>query len=157
MAEETPIINILTARLDGKLARQIYNEYQDRLREIKYLLLERDNFRPLRDDIKTVEILLALSIFNKRVIASFDAAVKFHKTVANTGESSAIRMGSFDLDDSERRKLSSVTMSYRGLMERFQIPQFVMTYETTWEFLQRVQDLRGGTTSEPTASSEDSE
>jgi hypothetical protein len=145
MAKEAPIINALTARLDGKLARQIYSEYQNRLREVTFLLSERDVFISLRREIRTIEILLALSIFNKRVIANFDAAVKFHITVSETGDSSTIRMGGFDLDDSERRKLSSVALSYRSLMKRFQIPEFVMTYETTWEFLQKIQDLKRGT------------
>lgn len=157
MPKESPIINNLTAGLDGKLARQIYNEYQDRLRQIRFLVFERDSFSSLRDEMKTVEILLALSIFNKRVIANFDAAIKFQSTVAETGETSTVRMGRFDLDDAERRRLLSVVAAYRKLMDRFQIPAEVMIYDRTWEFLRRVRDLQLGISLDPLPNSEESE
>ena len=78
MAKKSPLINILTYNLDFKLARQIFNEYESRLKDVKYLITQFKTYKVLEEDLKTVELLLALSIFHKRVIANLDAALKFY-------------------------------------------------------------------------------
>jgi len=67
--------NIFTYGLPFDLANQIYNEYQDRIREAKYIIDISEKYSPLANSLVTVELLLALSIFHKRVIANLDAAV----------------------------------------------------------------------------------
>jgi hypothetical protein len=47
------------------LANQIYNEYQDRIREAKYIIDISENYSPVANSLITVELLLALSIFIK--------------------------------------------------------------------------------------------
>jgi len=79
--EKTPIINILTAGTPYKLANQIYNEFQNRFKEAKYFIENFSWYSELSEDIETIEFLLALSIFHKRVVAKLYGAIKFYGTV----------------------------------------------------------------------------
>lgn len=80
-SKQSPLINILTARLPRQLAVQIYSEYEERMKEVIFILRNGERFTDLRDDVTTIELLLAMSIFHKRVISNLDAAVKFYRTV----------------------------------------------------------------------------
>ncbi|RXJ51220.1 hypothetical protein [Gelidibacter gilvus] len=142
MAEKTPIINILTYNLPYKLARQIYNEYQSRLREANYIINEVNRYKDLQEHIQTVELLLALSIFHKRVIANLDGAVKFYGTVTNQSEAVAISIGSYDLTNDEKNKILGLLINYRNLLDNYGISDEFMEYYTTKDFLLRLKNLK---------------
>jgi hypothetical protein len=54
--KESPIINILTYQLPFVLTNQIYNEYQSRLKEAIYLIDNFNTYKPLKENIKTIEL-----------------------------------------------------------------------------------------------------
>lgn len=142
MAKETPIINILTYSLPFELTNQIYNEYQSRFKEATYLIDNFKTYRILQSDTKTVELLLSLSIFHKRVISNLDAAVKFYGTVTSHSEAEIIKIGSYDLTGDEKNKILAIVMSYNRLIEKFSIPTSVMEYYETKEFLKKLINLK---------------
>ena len=142
MAKETPIINIFTYGLPYDLTHQIYNEFQDRLRETNYILEKADRYSSLKKNFQTVEILLALSIFHKRVIANLDAAVKFHGTVLSYSQSDIIKIGNYELTTDEKNKILGLLMNYRQLMERFNLPETLWDYSLTKEFLLKLINLK---------------
>lgn len=142
MAKKSPIINILTYKLDYKLATQIYKEYQNRYKEATYLIQNYKTYRPLKRNMKTVELLLALSVFHKRVIANLDAAVKFYGTVHRVSEAQVIKMGSYSLTNQENNKLLGITMSYNNLIRKFSVPPTIMDYVETKEFLKKLISLK---------------
>lgn len=142
MAKETPIINILTYSLPFELTNQIYNEFQSRFKEAKYLIENYKTYKVLESDTKTVELLLSLSIFHKRVISNLDAAVKFYGTVTSHSEAETIKIGSYDLTGDEKNKILAVVMSYNKLIEKFSIPNSVMEYYETREFLKNLINLK---------------
>jgi hypothetical protein len=142
MPKETPIINILTYRLPYDLANQIYNEYQNRFREAKFLIDNYSTFKVLQDNIMTVELLLSLSIFHKRVISNLDAAVKFYGTVTTKSDADTIRMGSYSLTGDEKNKLLAVVINYNQLIQKFSIPPIIMEYYDTKEFLRNLIGLK---------------
>ena len=135
MNKETPIINIITYRLPQKLANQIYKEFQDRFRDAKYLIGKVEPFAILQQDLKTVELLLAFSVFHKRVITNLEAAVTFYETVSRHSDATTIKIGGYDLTYPEKNKLLGVVLSYKKLIKDFSIPPYVMEYEETKEFL----------------------
>lgn len=139
-----PIINILTYKLDFKLSQQIYNEFQSRLTEAKYLISKYKTYKILEENLKTVELLLALSIFHKRVVANMDAAVKFHGTVTRMteGSTSVISFGSYQMDVREKNKLLGITMNYNKLIEKFGVPPSFADYNQTNEFLRKIVNLK---------------
>ena len=139
---KSPIINVLTYRLHYDLARQIYNEFQDRYRECQYLIGETNKFVVLRESLQTVELLLALSIFHKRVVANFEAAVSFHDTVKRFGATETVRMGGFELTLKERNRLLGIVMNYQKLVDDFSIPQWILHYGETFEFLENLALLK---------------
>ena len=143
MEKSTPnIINVLTYRLPFELANQIYNEFHSRLKEINFIIEKSPRYRSLKKDYKVVELLLALSIFNKRVISNLDAAVKFHGRITRYSTAETIKIGTYELDGIERNKLLGVVMNYNQLIERFQIPNSVMDYFLTKEFLLNVKRFK---------------
>lgn len=62
MGNETPLINILTYRLPYVLTNQIYNEYQSRLKEAKFLIENYKTYKPLQNDIKIIELFLSINL-----------------------------------------------------------------------------------------------
>lgn len=133
-----PIINILTFGLPFKLANQIFNEYQSRLSEAKYIIEHADRYRLLGEHFETVKILLAMTIFYKRVIANLDAAVKFHGTISRYSGAETIKIGSYNLTGEDKNKLLGLIINYDKLRERFGIPNDLNNYELTKEFLIKV-------------------
>lgn len=142
MAKDTPIINILTYRLPFELTNQIYNEFQNRFRDANYLIDNYKTYQPLKDNLKTVELFLSLSIFHRRIITNLDGAVKFYGTVTRKGETDTIRIGSYNLTGDERNKLLAVILNYQKLLEKFSIPPAVMEYYETREFLKKLIALK---------------
>lgn len=140
--QKIPIINILTYRLPFDLANQIYNEYQSRLKDAVYKIDNYKTYRPLSNAKPTVELMLALSIFHKRVITNFDGAIKFYNTVTRSSEATVISIGNFKLDDDEKNKLLAVVLNYRQLLERFSIQQVDLEYLETGEFLRKIISLK---------------
>lgn len=142
MTKETPIINILTYQLPFELTNQIYNEYQSRLKEANYLIENINTYKPLKDNIKTVELFLSLSIFHRRVITNLDGALKFYGTVTKNGLTDTIKIGSYNLTGEERNKILAVVMNYNQLLGKFSISPSVMEYYETRDFLNKIINLK---------------
>lgn len=142
MTKETPIINILTYHLPFELTNQIYNEYQSRLKEANYLIENFKTYKPLKDNIKTVELFLSLSIFHRRVITNLDGAVKFYGTVTKNGLTDTIKIGNYNLTGEERNLILAVVMNYNQLLEKFSISPKVMEYYETRDFLNKIINLK---------------
>lgn len=140
--EKTPIINILTAGTPFKLANQIYNEFQNRFKEAKYFIENFSWYSELSEDLETVELLLALSIFHKRVVANLDGAIKFYGTVTESGKTDTISIGSYNLNNEEKNKILGLLINYRKLIQRFGIDESFMDYYHTKEFLKKVKYLK---------------
>jgi hypothetical protein len=138
MTNDTPIINILTYKLPYNLANQIYNEFQSRVKEADFLIDNYKTYKSLKDSSKTIELLLSLSIFHRRVITNLDGAVKFYGTVTRKGKTDTIRIGSYDLTQSEKNKILAVVINYNNLLEKFSIPPILMEYHETREFLKKL-------------------
>ena len=138
MSEETPMINILTYKLPFKLANQIYNEYQSRLKEATYLIENYKTYGVLNEHIKTIELFLSLSVFHKRVITNLDGAVKFYGTVSKRGQTDTIQIGSYKMTGDEKNKILAVVLNYNQLLEKFSISPMVMEYFETREFLKKL-------------------
>lgn len=142
MPKQTPIINIFTYKLPQELAQQVYNEYQNRLREVNYSLENNKRYSPLKKEIQTVELLLALSIFYKRVIANLEGAVKFYGTVNRISDAEAIQMGSYYFTAEEKNHILALTIKYRKILEDFHIPENIFTYHETRDFLKNMVSLK---------------
>lgn len=142
MAQETPIINILTYKLPFELANQIYKEYQARLKEATFLIDKYKTYKPLESNLRTVELFLSLSIFHRRVVTNFDGAVKFYGTVTKGQITDTIRIGNYNLTADEKNKILAVVMNYNKLLQKFSINPVVMEYYETRDFLKKMISLK---------------
>ena len=142
MVKESPFINILTFGLPYVLANQIFNEYQSRLSEANFIIEKSSKYATLNQNIKTVEIILALSIFHKRVVANLDAAVKFYNTVGKHSKAETISIGNYDFTGEEKNKVLALLINYRSLIEKFGITDYMMDYYETKELLKKIIELK---------------
>lgn len=142
MKKKSPIINIITYGLPYKLANQIYKEHANRLAEAKYIIALPNKYQALQRDLKTVDMLLALSIFHKRVIACLDGADKFYGTLTRISEAKTIVMGAYEFTGDERNKILGLLINYRQMIKKFSIPENLMDYDLTKDFLAKLLTLK---------------
>lgn len=143
MAEEkTPVINIFCYSLPYDVSRKIYNEFQNRFNDCKYLVKNSQYYEMLQNDLKTIELLLALSIFHKRVLANIDSAVKFYGKVTEISNAHTISIGAYDLTNEEKNKMLGLLIHYRNLKRAYGIPDSLFDYYETIEFLRKVRDFK---------------
>ena len=142
MSKEIPFINILTFSLPYELSNQIYNEYQSRFKDAKYLIENFKTYKTLSKNLRQLELLLSLSIFHKRVMTNLDGAIKFYSTVTNHSETDTIKMGSYNLTSDEKNKILAVVITYQNLLKKFSITTDLMEYNETREFLKNIISLK---------------
>lgn len=136
------MIELFCKGLPKELSNQIYNEYQSRLSEIKYIVQTRESYTLLQEHYKTVELILALSVFYKRVIANLNAATMFATKIFNNSDATAIRIGTFDLNDEERRRMLAITIHYRRILKTYEIPKSMFDYVETKELLRNIRQFK---------------
>lgn len=142
MTKHTPIINILTYSLPFKLSNQIYYEFQARFNDIKYLINKYDYYKNLVEDIKTIELLLSLSIFHKRVISNLDAAVNFYKTVNRKSGAESIAIGDYKLTSEEKNQILAIVLTYRNLLNKYEIPPYLIDSYDDKDFLRNFKSYK---------------
>lgn len=142
MIKNTPIINILTYNLPFKLSNQIYNEFQSRFINIKSLINKYDYYKKLEENIKTIELLLSLSIFYKRVISNLDAAVNFYKTVNMKSGAESIVIGDYKLTLDEKNQVLAIVLTYQNLLKKYKIPQYLIDSYDNKDFLRNFNNFK---------------
>lgn len=135
---KSPIINIITSQLPGQLVVPMYQDFTRRFDEAKRMINRYDFYQPIRQNIDTVEYLLALSVFYNHVIANLDGAEKFHGTVTQNRNVDGISIGSYILNNREVLEIRRIIISYEQLLFRFSLTPQIANYERTHELLNRL-------------------
>jgi hypothetical protein len=136
------MIEKFCSRLPREISNPMYNEYYNRLKEINFILENRDAYKHLLQYKKTIELILSLSIFYKRVIANMDAATKFAGTVFSNSSAIAIKIGSYDLTGSEKNRIIAVVMSYNSLTEKYSLTNDLLATMETKDLIKKIKDLK---------------
>lgn len=135
----TPIINIITAKLPKELAVKIYNDYQSRYNELIGILANSRRYNCFDSDMEVLKLLLALSIFHKRVICNLEGLDKFTGTISHKLESEiTIIIGDFKFTTEEQNKIKAVIINYSRLKDKFGIHDEYFNYYETYEFLENM-------------------
>ena len=139
------MIQLFTENLPYKLSEQMTFEYNRRLSDINYFTSGRyDYYAHLKKDIETIQLLLALSIFYKRVLSNFDSATKFTSRVIFKSEAVSVQLGTYDLSAKEIFKLNKTVLTFKTLMEEYSIPLGLFEYLETKEFLRKIKVYKDG-------------
>ena len=136
------MIEKFCSRLPREISNPMYNEYYNRLKEINYILENRDAYKHLLQYKKTIELILSLSIFYKRVIANMDAATKFAGTVFNNSQAIAIKIGTYDLTSSEKNRIIAIVINYNSLIEKYSLTHDMLATTETKDLIKKIKDLK---------------
>ncbi|KUY29534.1 hypothetical protein ATB96_02385 [Elizabethkingia ursingii] len=122
-----------------KVSQQLRIEYDIRLSEIKFLTSEKiEQYHHLRKDLKTIELLLSLSIFYKRVISNFDSANKFTSRVVINNAANSIQLGSYDFTEKEVFRLQKTIREFNNILLEYSIHPRLFDYTDTIVFLRKI-------------------
>jgi hypothetical protein len=141
-SKTVPIIRIICYGMNYNLSNQMYNEFESRFKDAKYFIKTYAYYKPIRKDLPTVETLLALSIFHKRVISNLDSAIKFYGTVTRLSNTDTIQIGKYDLNNAEKNKINSVIFNYRKLISKYSLPDNFFEYRETKDFIRKILYLK---------------
>lgn len=136
------MIEKFCSRLPREISNPMYNEYYNRLKEINFILENRDAYKHLLQYKKTIELILSLSIFYKRVIANMDAATKFAGTVFSNSPAIAIKIGSYNLTGSEKNRIIAIIMNYNLLKEKYSLTHDILSTTETKDLIKKIKDLK---------------
>ncbi|MDI9256873.1 hypothetical protein [Flavobacterium sedimenticola] len=126
-----------------KVGEQILYEYNRRISDINYLVAGKFNYyTPLSKDIETIKVLLALSIFYKRVLTNFDSANKFTSRIINSSNATGVKLGTYEMDLREIRNLNRMVISFRRIAFKYSISTEMFEYIETKEFLRKVKSYK---------------
>lgn len=136
------MIEKFCSRLPREISNPMYNEYYNRLKEINYILENRDAYRHLIQYRKTVELILSLSIFYKRVIANMDAATKFAGTVFNNSTATAIKIGTYNLTGTEKNRILAIVKNYKLMTEKYNLTIDILSTVETKDLIRKIKNLK---------------
>lgn len=136
------MIEKFCSRLPREISNPMYNEYYNRLKEINFILENRDTYKHLQQYKKPIELILSLSIFYKRVIANMDAATKFAGTVFSNSSAIAIKIGSYDLTENEKNRIIAIVMNYNLLIEKYSLTHDILATTETKDLIKKIKDLK---------------
>lgn len=143
------MIEIFTRNTPPKLSQQLLYEYNNRLNDVNHFLSgPYDFYNPLRQDKETIKMLLALSIFYKRVLTNFESATKFSGRIIFNSEAESIQLGTYNLDSKQIFRLRKTIIEFNNIKEKYSIPDRVFEYTETLEFLRNVRIFKGNLRSE---------
>jgi hypothetical protein len=143
MSKRIQAIDLFTQYLPYDLGEKLTVEYQNRFSDIKYLTSGKfDYYTPLAKDLEVVSLLLAMSIFYKRVIANFTSATRFTDRVLSTSNATAIQLGTYRFGKAEMRSINIVFFRFKNLMDQYSINESLFDYEETKQFLKKVKTYK---------------
>lgn len=118
-------------------------EYNRRISDVNYLVSGKfDFYTPLSQDIETIKVLLALSIFYKRILTNFDSADKFTGRIMNNSDAIGVKLGTYEMDLNEIRNLKRMILSFRRITQKYSIPIEIFEYIETKEFLRKIKSYK---------------
>lgn len=137
---DTTIIRILCKKLPGDLSNAVYNEYVGRWEDIEKIWeYSQKGFKTLQGYETTIQHLLAISTFYRRVLSGFDGARDFYKTVSKSLNartlSPKISIGKYKLDQTAFNKLLGIQIEFGKLKNKFGIEDSFFEYYETEEFM----------------------
>lgn len=136
------MIEKFCSRLPREISNPMYNEYYNRLKEINFIIENRGAYKHLIQYRKSIELILSLSIFYKRVIANMEAATKFASTVFNNSPATAIKIGSYNLTGTEKNRILAIVNNYKQMAENYKLTIEILSTVETKDLLRKIKNLK---------------
>lgn len=137
------MIEIFTKHLPYKIGEQLKIEYNKRVSDVKNLTSGKyQPYTHMKEYLDTIYLLLAMSIFYRRVLANFDAANKFTRRILSKSNATSIVIGTTELAEKEILQLNSVVYRYKKMMENYGLSIDLFIYSDTLEFLKKIRGYK---------------
>lgn len=108
---------ILEKLVDGQLPSVDDSEPRDGERQTTFL----NELAPLKRDPQVTELLLALAVFYRHIIAQFEGAGRVMKRM-NKYEIQVVRLGASTLDAEAARQMEMAVRQFYQLLAEFEVP-----------------------------------
>ncbi len=139
MHEETvELLERFCFPLKFDLRKKVRSEFEGRLKEIQWLISNRDFYSQLENDIEVIEIILLLTVYYKRVITSLDSATKFYTRVSKVENTEGVQIGKFNYNHEQNNKILAVIISFNKLIDLYLLPPYIFEYIETKDFLRQI-------------------
>ena len=135
------MIRMFCKELPRTLSQLLYNEYQVARKDLDFLLQTYPKTYKWIDDPEVIQLLLALSIFYRRVIAQLESAMSFSKRLFNLNVSH-IEIGVDHIDHVQVEKMSKTVSEFYGLLKGFSIHTDLFDYYDLREFLSKLKGYK---------------
>ncbi|MDL2302797.1 hypothetical protein [Dysgonomonas sp. 520] len=137
------MISIFTKHLPYKVGEQLKIEYDKRVSDIKNLTSDKyQTYTNMKEYLDVIYLLLAMSIFYRRILANFDAANKFTHRILSKSDATSIVLGTIELSEKEILQLNSVVYRYKKIMEKYTLSVDMFVYSNTLEFMRKVRGYK---------------
>lgn len=137
------MIQLFTEALPYKISEQMLFEYNRRLADVNHFLNgDYSYYSSLKEDKDTIKLLLAISLFYKRILTNFESATKFTSRVIFNSEAKSVQIGTYDLSKKEIFRLKKTILTFNELMKNYSIPLDIFDYLETKDFLRKVKKYR---------------
>lgn len=126
--------------LPFSLKKELLNDYKFAWKEITYLInnnkINMSNFK--KEDIK---LFLSIGIFYKKIILNLHGGIEFFDFL-NNQDFKGIQIGSYLLDEKEKKSLFEIVSKFHNIMEWFQIPSSCLEYADIFNFLKNLKEFK---------------
>jgi hypothetical protein len=116
------------------LSDQLFIEYEYRRRELEFLVTTYPQRYRWIEEVDSVRLLLALSIYFRRVISQLEAAGKTYFDLVG-GDVTGVTIGQHKLSEQEAEELSNATSDFHRLLHHFGLYTALFDYYDTSGFL----------------------
>jgi|GEM_PF-5649074 len=125
--------------LPRSLSQLLYNEYQTGKKELDFLIKTYPKRYKWIDDIESIYLLLALSIFYRRIIAQLESAKAFSDRLfgLNIGN---IQVGVDYIDEKVTNQMSSAIYDFYQFLKKFHIFVELFDYFDYRDFLKNIKN-----------------
>ncbi len=133
------MIRIFCKGLPFELSRVLFTEYKSRKGEIDYQIShDRAFYERYIENIDTVYLILAMSIYYKRVVAQLDAISTFQNNLRDRWKIGIVRIGDTLLTSEDEMSLSAYSGDFHRIMNHFNLPIWLFDWSDSVHFLRNI-------------------
>jgi uncharacterized protein Smg (DUF494 family) len=137
------MIKIFCKGLPKKLSESLFNEYQYSYKQLNFLLTRYKNkYRWIHEvdkDLETTQLMLAMSIYYRNIIAHYDSIEGFTNRIINNEYCEGLVIGNAEIRELDREEINLVVRKFKQIMIKFAIPSSMFAYSDMTQYLQNLQ------------------
>lgn len=134
------MIYLFRSQFPPDVYKHMFREYSSLLGILKKMVEGKQRLAPLKRDWEVTELMLALVIFHRHVIAQFES-VKRAMQQMNRSEISLVRLGDSKIGYDGLAEMDVAVRQFYGLVSGFQIPTAIFLEHDIKEFAKMLADF----------------